>query len=80
MWQKAHHAETVVPRREVLDQFAWLGTDGADPNRWMRILVWPRPHVDVFIMIELAVMVEQVIGPGLQDDIEGLFEARPAFS
>src|SRR5207244_10251717 len=30
-----------------------LGTDGANPNRWMRTLVRPRPHVDVFIMIEL---------------------------
>ena len=46
----------------------------------MRTLVWPRPHVDVFIVIELAVMVEQIIGPRLDDDIEGLFEPRPAFS
>jgi hypothetical protein len=31
-------------------------------------------------MIELAVMVEQVMGPRLDDDIKRFFEARPAFS
>ena len=30
-------------------------------------------------MIKLAVMVEQVTSPRLQDDIKRLFEARPAF-
>jgi len=31
-------------------------------------------------MIELAVMVEQVMGPGLENDIKRFFEPRPAFS
>jgi hypothetical protein len=30
-------------------------------------------------MIELPVMIEQVMGPRLENDIKRLFEARPAF-
>src|SRR5262245_9897226 len=30
VWQKAHHAETVMPRWKVLDQLALLRTNGAE--------------------------------------------------
>src|SRR5262245_15609156 len=46
----------------------------------MRILIGPWPHVHVLIMIKLAVVVEQIVRPGLENNIEGFLEARSTLS
>ena len=44
--QEAHHAEPVVPRRDVVDQLAFVRADGAEHHR-------PAEHLGVADLIEL---------------------------
>src|SRR5215470_5095576 len=46
----------------------------------MRSLIRSRPHVDIFVVVELAIVIEKIMGPGLDNDIEGFFKARSPLS
>ena len=50
-----------------------------DPNRRMRFLVGLGDQVDVMELVELALVREGFLAPGLEDDFQGLGEAAAAF-
>ncbi len=63
----------VVPGRE-LDRL--LAGDDRHPDRRVRPLHRARPHRDVLVRPELALIGEHLLGPGARDDVVGLLEAR----
>jgi hypothetical protein len=74
--QSARAAETggdrqIVPGRE-LDRL--LAADDRHPDRRMRLLDWPRPHRDILVGPEFALVREYFLGPRPGDDVKGLFE------
>ena len=74
--QSTRAAETggdrqIVPGRE-LDQL--LAADDRHPDRRMRLLHRPRPHRDILVGPEFALIREYFLGPRPGDDVEGLFE------
>ena len=70
---QARRDRDVVPAGE-LDRF--LAADDRDPDRRMRLLHRPRPDRDVLVGPELALVGEDLLGPGAGDDVVGLLEAR----
>ena len=70
-----HRAEVVLAGP--LDGFLRAGE--RHPHRRMRLLIGPRPDRDVLVGPELALVGELRLGPGLQDDLDRLLEARPRF-
>ena len=58
-----------------LDRF--LAADDRHPDRRVRPLHRARPHRDVLVGPELALVGEHLLGPGAGDDVVGFLEPRP---
>src|SRR5277367_4017527 len=71
---EARRDRAIVFRGE-LDRF--LAADDRDPDRRARLLHRARPHRDVLVRPELALVGEHLLGPGAGDDVEGFLEPRP---